>query len=546
MNLQSWIGVVLLAAFLSFVVAGSNLRVVSANHTYLEISPNPLFLTPGGNDVLDLWVRGLDDSDQLGSYNLTLSFDPNVIRIDSVVGGDAPFDSTPDFTVDTTKGEVTVIATPSTGEPSKEARIARLNVTAVGALDDSSPITFTSAELTDGTNQPISAAAGDGGSVNIASTVVRVGSASVAQGRSTTVPVTVSFSPSGGLAGYNISIDYDSAIIKIDGILSGDAPFGGTPIFNINEAESFVNVVGFHGDRPGPVGRTVVMNMTVTGIAKGTSGLGLTVKDLVDAENADSWTAAAVDGLVRVLAASSNVGSTVESALASSSSETGKPVVLEGAVLVDLTPGVLSQLSLPNQKATLTFPIGSVTERGFAAMKQIDAEATPSPPSGFSHGTVIEVNMLDLSGNLLYDVFLSKQATISMSLPDASRITSDIVNISIQRYEPVLGRWLALPTTVDHENMVAIAEVDRLSIFALTIDGTIAAEASSSTTSDGSAVSGDSPATPSDDSAPLGGTDQPDGGGIPAWVIVLIVVGIVALSATGYFVSRPKRIQSRR
>ena len=438
LNLHSWIGVVLLAAFFSFVVAGSTLRAVSANHTYLEISPSPLFLTPGGSDVLDLWVRGLDDSDQLGSYNLTLSFDPNVIRVDSVVGGDAPFDSTPDFTVDTTNGEVTVIATPSKGEPSKDARIARLNVTAVGALDDSSPITFTSAELTDETNQLISAAAGDGGSVNIASTVVRVGSVSVAKGRSTTVPVTVSFSPSGGLAGYNISIDYDSAIIKIDGILSGDAPFGGTPIFKLNEAESFVNVVGFHGDRPGPVGRTVVMNMTVTGIARGTSGLGLTVKDLVDAENADSWTAAAVDGLVRVLAASSNVGSTVESVLASSSSETGKPVALEGAVLVDLTPGVLSKLSLPNQKATLTFPIGSVTERGFVAMKQIDAEATPSPPSGFSHGTVIEVNMLDLSGNLLYDVFLSKQATISMSLPDASRITSNIVNISIQRYEPVL------------------------------------------------------------------------------------------------------------
>ena len=535
----------LLAAFLSFLVAGSTSRAANANHATLEISPNRLFLTPGGNDVLDLWVRGLEDSNQLRSYNLTLSFDPNVIRIDSVVGGDAPFDQTPDFTVDTAKGEVTVIATSSTEEASKEARIARLNVTAVGELDDSSPIRFTSADLTDGTDQPISAAAGDDGSVNIASTVVRVGSVSVSQGRSTTVPVTVSFSPSGGLAGYNISIAFDSAIIKIDDIVSGDAPFGGTPIFNLNEAESFVNVVGFHGDRPGPVGRIVVMNMTVTGIARGTSGLGLTIKDLVDAENADSWTAAAVDGSVRVLAASSNVGSTVDSAPSSSSTETGKPAVLEGAVLIDLTPGVLSELSLPNRKATLTFPVGSVTERGFVAMKQIQAEATPTPPSGFSFGTVIEVNMLDLPGNLLFDVFLSKQAIISMSLPDASRITSHTVNISIQRYEPVLGRWLALPTTVDREKMVAIAGVDRLSIFALTIGGAISEEAQSSMTPDGSAASGDSPATLSDNSAPFGGTDQSDGGGIPALVIVLIAVGILVLGGTGFIVLRPKRSPSQ-
>ena len=506
------------------------MREVNANHTFIEISPNPLFLTPGGIDVLDLWVRGMDDSHQLSSYNITLSFDPNVIKIDGVVGGDAPFDDTPDFTLDTAKGEVTVIANPSTGEPSQEALIARLNVTAVGELDDSSPITFKSAKLTDGTDPPVSVAAATDATVNIVNTVVRVGSVSVAQGRSNTVPVIVSFSISGGLAGYNISIAYDSAIIEIDEILSGDAPFGGTPIFNINEAESFVNVVGFHGDRPGPIGRTVVMNMTVTGIARGTSGLGLTVKDLVDAENADSWTARAVNGSVRVLPASSKVGSTVESSPVSSSSETAEPVVLAGAVLIDLTPGVLLELNLPNQRATLTFPIGSVTERGFVAMKQIDAEATPSPPSGSIHGTVIEIQMLDLTGNLLYDVFLSEQAQISMSLPDTILIASDTVDISIQRYEPVLGRWLALPTTIDRENRVAIAEVDRLSIFALTIDGAATAEASSSTTSDGSAASGTSSAT-----------NQVDGGGIPTLVVVLIVVGVLALGGTGYFVLRPKR-----
>jgi len=65
-----------------------------------------------------------------------------------------------------------------------------------------------------------------------------IGTSAVAKGSSTTVPITIVFTPEGGLAGYNISIAYDPEIIQIDGILPGEPPFGGTPIFSVNEEQS--------------------------------------------------------------------------------------------------------------------------------------------------------------------------------------------------------------------------------------------------------------------------------------------------------------------
>ena len=541
LNLRIWIAVALLAAAVPLVGVISTSQPVSADHTTIELNPNALYLIPGGNEVLELWVRGLDDAAQLVRYDITLSYDPAVIRIESVEGGDAPFDRTPVFSVDTVNGEVTLNATQSTNLPSDEVLVARLNVSAVGELESSSTITFTNAELTNSSNQRISAAPGGPGSANIARAAVRVGRVDVSKGRSTTVPVTVSFSPKGGLAGYNISISYDPAIIKIDEILSGEPPFGGSPVFHVNEAEEFVNIVGFHGDRPGPVGRTVVLNMRVTGIERGTSRLGLTVKDLVDAVNTESWPAAAIDGSVRVLSASADVGSIPESDLASSSTEAGTAEALEGAVIADLTPGVFSELSLPNQLATLTFPAGAVTERGFVALKQVIEESNPPAPPGLDLRTVIEVTMLDSSGNLLTDVFLPNQATLRMSLPDATGGTPVSGDISIQRYEPVLARWLPLPTVVDPENKFATASVNRLSIFALTMTSSTVTDAAAKNPTEVAAASGGPTTTPADNPTPLAGTGEPDGGRTPALLIVLIVVAVLALGGVGYFVFRPKR-----
>ena len=78
-----------------------------ADHTTLDLLPSPLLLSPGDQDVLDVWVFGLDGPDRLTRYDLTLDYDPAVNIIDAVTGGNAPFDATPTSTIDNEIGRVT-------------------------------------------------------------------------------------------------------------------------------------------------------------------------------------------------------------------------------------------------------------------------------------------------------------------------------------------------------------------------------------------------------------------------------------------------------
>ena len=68
---------------------------VLADHTTLALLPSPLLLSPGDQDVLEVWVFGLDGPARLTGYELTLDYDPAVIIVDAVIGGSAPFHATP-------------------------------------------------------------------------------------------------------------------------------------------------------------------------------------------------------------------------------------------------------------------------------------------------------------------------------------------------------------------------------------------------------------------------------------------------------------------
>ena len=140
-----------------------------------------------------------------------------------------------------------------------------------------------------------------GAEVGVGDAVVRIKSGVIPVDGSGTFPVTVAFNPESGLAGYSLSIQFDPAIVKIEQLLPGDPPFGGTPVFHIFEEEGLVNVVGFHASRPGPRGRTLVLRIELTGLTIGSSPLEVEVRDLVDAVENDSWPARTIDGRVRVV-----------------------------------------------------------------------------------------------------------------------------------------------------------------------------------------------------------------------------------------------------
>ena len=300
LKLRYLIWTALVISLVSLAGFAIGLRPVDAAEPVVELDPSPLHLAQGISTDVDIWVRGLDGVSGLTSCSLTLEFSTDVLTIDGVDGGDSPFEENPDFNIDNSAGNVSIAAVGSGSGIVGDQRIARLTLTALEKLQGKSFIRFASVELNDSDDSQIPAVVADA-EVAVGDAVVRIRSGVIPVGGSGTFPVTVAFNPESGLAGYSLSIEYDPSIVKIERLLHGDAPFGGTPVSHIFQAEGLVNVVGFHGSRPGPRGRTLVLQIELTGLAKGISPLKVTVRDLVDAVDNDSWPALAIDGRVRVV-----------------------------------------------------------------------------------------------------------------------------------------------------------------------------------------------------------------------------------------------------
>lgn len=296
--------------------------------------------------------------------------------------------------------------------------------------------------------------------------VVRVRSGVIPVGGSGTFPVTVAFNPESGLAGYSLSIEYDPSIVKIEQLLPGDAPFAGTPVSHIFEDEGRVNVVGFHGSRPGPRGRTLVLQIRLTGLAKGNSPLKVTVRDLVDAVDNDSWPALVIDGRVRVVEPGEFVPPPDEEILATSE-PIGTPVPVDPPIRANVSPLVGIEIMTASGDMGLRIPAGAVSHTGFVELSALPINVVPPPPSGATLSFTTQITLLDSDGNPTVDTPLSRDATITMRLTAEQLQTTSPDEILIQRYEPLLGQWIQLQTEVDVENLIATAFVNRFSIFGL-------------------------------------------------------------------------------
>ena len=442
------------------------LRPVNAAEPVVELDPSPLHLAQGISTDVDIWVRGLDGVSGLTSYSLTLEFSPDVLTIDGVEGGDSPFDGIPDFNTDQSAGKVSITSVGSGTGIIGDQRIARLTLTALAKLQGKSFLRFASVELNDGDDSRIPPAVVADAEVAVGDAVVRVGSGVIPVGGSGNFPVTVAFNPESGLAGYSLSIEYDPSIVKIEQLLHGDAPFGGTPVSHIFEAEGLVNVVGFHGSRPGPRGRTLVLKIELTGLAKGSSPLKVTVRDLVDAVDNDSWPALAIDGRVRVVDPGSFVPSQEEEILATPA-PIGTPVPIEPPIRANVSPLVGVEIASASGNLGLRIPAGAVSHTGFVELAALPSDVVPPPPSGATLTFTAQITLLDSNGNPTVDTPLSRDATITMRLTAEQLQSTSPDEILIQRYEPLLGQWVQLPTEVDVDNLIATAFVNRFSIFGL-------------------------------------------------------------------------------
>ena len=151
---------------------------------------------------------------------------------------------------------------------------------------------------------------------------------------------------------------------------------------------------------------------------------------------------------------------------------------------------------------------------------------------------------MDLEGGLLGEVLLLEQASLVMGFTESELETWGPDGIVLQRYEPVLGHWLPLETTIDTVGMSASVLTNRLSVFGLTFGGS--GSGSSGDAQPEQERSTEQPAVvntfPTSGSGVPGDADQSSTKGISPLTVAVIVAVIAAamIGGGGYLFLRRK------
>ena len=235
--------------------------------------------------------------------------------------------------------------------------------------------------------------------------------------------------------------------------------------------------------------------------------------------------------------------------------------VLDGSAIASITPGLASSLSSPDSKVTVTVPAESAKTAGLLHYtSKTSSDAPAAAPSGMSFAsTLFELNQVDASGAVMTGTKFNSGIVITVKY-DAVDVVAAEGNPSrlvLYKYDSDTGDWHSLGTSLSFANQTVSATVRSLSFFALvgqplpplptpTPKGTAtpavqdyphtsAAEAAAAAAA-AAAATPDPTATPVPEPTatllpPTPGDVAPGSG----FMLGLLVVALVLLSAGGYY-----------
>ncbi len=151
------------------LVAASGLLFLAgrgAAQTVTTVTVGPATLDPGQSGQVTVTVSNIPGSGFAG-YDFTIAYNPGVVTLTSVVGGDSPFANDPVANIDNVAGSVIFNEALASGPTSGSRVVARLNVTAANSPGASTVLTLTINDLADNTPAPISPWTAVNGSVTI-------------------------------------------------------------------------------------------------------------------------------------------------------------------------------------------------------------------------------------------------------------------------------------------------------------------------------------------------------------------------------------------
>ncbi len=115
------------------------------------------------------------------------------------------------------------------------------------------------------------------------------------------IPVTVKGIPAGtaGLGAYDMKLEFDPKVIKVQGIISDEKSFPKPAAVNVDNAKGVVYLNGFNSSVPGATGDITLGLLQVTAVGKAgdSTPIRITVRTLSDSRG-DNIAASVISGTV--------------------------------------------------------------------------------------------------------------------------------------------------------------------------------------------------------------------------------------------------------
>jgi PKD repeat protein len=210
-------------------------------------------------------------SGALGDYAVTVSFDTNVVRFGSVLGGNGQFAAAPAVVTTNVPGQVRYVhqQTVSITAPTGTVMVSQINFTAIGAAGSSSTLRLSnaSADNTDGQTIPVTGLTDGsvqiGGSQQLLVSPASNNFSTIATGTTAQITLTVS----------------NTGVAVLSGSANVGAPFGivsGSP-FNLSGGASTILVVSFTPPAATSYNANVIFTSTAGNSTNSVSGTGAIV-----------------------------------------------------------------------------------------------------------------------------------------------------------------------------------------------------------------------------------------------------------------------------
>ncbi|MCS7366196.1 MAG: emp24/gp25L/p24 family protein [archaeon GB-1867-035] len=189
-----------------------------------------------------------------------------------------------------------------------------------------------------------------------ASTVIKVGSASLTKGSTANIPVRVeNIQSDGGLGAYDIEVSFNPSVVNVLDVVGGDSPFNTVTAKSIDNSAGKVRFNHFIATTQGPTGSITIayLKIKAVGSAGSSTALTITVHSLVDAKTGEEIPRTTQNGYVTIKVTKTKTKTSLRIELVGGPEFTlNTSVMIRGQLSPQITANIDVKVKWPSGKTT--------------------------------------------------------------------------------------------------------------------------------------------------------------------------------------------------